>query len=569
MINPTTRTQCAAFFRRSVPDVVNVLVITAVSLSFTFGLEEVLDIGLRDESAYLWRGVRSEVYEFPPASKAPLYSTWYYVLSFLQPDRVELYYLNYKILNLLPSLLFYGFLRAGQANSLVALAAACLIVTCQGNLQTWPKVSHFALSILFAGLALASLFKKPSVIFGTVSLAALATSYVRPEYFVAFLLSTFACFTIALRAKRRRDYITPSAVVTTAVLVLIIHGFPMGGEGGRRFVAFQQHFSLNWVNWTSSELNPWSDSGQIIRDCFGDAHSATQCALRNPALVLKHILANTKSLPSSAADLFLCPSQRYGGNLWYSKLPNFYFLALLAFAMLTIGRFSFSRVRSVWRSTMHMTGATVILLTSPLVASLLIYPRDHHLLLLTAPALGLCLVLARDCCVKFQYAPVFCSLTVGAFFLFLMPVVFQATPVLFQASDELPVKTTVVFLKSLEPDQDVQLLDAEGGFHHYLDDKWHRIKVGAKNEPFHAFRERTHINAILLTDRLAKDSRFRSDSEWQQFISSPEAYDFTSIAIPGTKFRLLHKRYLFRMPGEVEFRKRASPATDQSTPSAD
>jgi len=154
---------------------------------------------------------------------------------------------------------------------------------------------------------------------------------------------------------------------------------------------------------------------------------------------------------------------------------------------------------------------------------------------------------AKECCIKSQHATVFGSLAVGAFFLFV-------TPVVFQRSEELPVRSTLTFLKSLGPNQDVQILEAEGGLHFYLAPGWHRVAEYSKKGSFDAFRERTHINAILLTERLATDSRFRSDHEWLQFLSDPDAYGFARMAIPGTEFHLLHKKGLFSMSAEVESR---------------
>ena len=78
---------------------------------YIYGLEKILDIGLYDESNYLYSGVKLFSNGFPDAESAPLYTIWYYLLSLLQPDIIELYFLNYKILTVLPPILLYILLR--------------------------------------------------------------------------------------------------------------------------------------------------------------------------------------------------------------------------------------------------------------------------------------------------------------------------------------------------------------------------------------------------------------------------------------------------------------------------
>ena len=48
---------------------------------------------------------------FPSPGAAPLYAVWYFLLSKLQSDRVELYYLNYRVLTILVPIALYLLFR--------------------------------------------------------------------------------------------------------------------------------------------------------------------------------------------------------------------------------------------------------------------------------------------------------------------------------------------------------------------------------------------------------------------------------------------------------------------------
>src|SRR5690349_8172504 len=78
-------------------DVIIIIIILLLGAMLASGLENAVDIGLYDESAYLYRGIQLLHNGLAVPAKAPLYSIWYFVLSLIQPDRIRLYYLNYKL----------------------------------------------------------------------------------------------------------------------------------------------------------------------------------------------------------------------------------------------------------------------------------------------------------------------------------------------------------------------------------------------------------------------------------------------------------------------------------------
>jgi len=531
-----------------IQNVLGILVIAIVSWNFTSGLQQVLDIGLNDESRYLWWGVTLNANGLPDAANAPLYAIWYHVLSFLRPDRIELFYLNCKILNILPALLLYAFLRAQRVRPIVSVFAACVFVVSQGNLYTWPKVSHFALCIILGGLTLASLATTSATVFAVLVPSALAASYVRPEYFIAFLIYAFAFCVVMFRQRQwnNRRYIAFSVVAAIAVLLLVKLGYPLSGESGRSFLAFQQHFSLNWVNWTQSDLNPWSDSAQIVQNCFGNAHSTIECALHDPILVAKHVLSNILLLPGKAMMLLLYPSRPYEGSIRYSRLLGTHFLFVIALAILVFGKVRLNTIKTTWPLVSSRLLGVGIFVVPPLLASILIYPRSHYLLLFMVPFFAAVMVLVRDCDAQPERGASLFILLVGLLFLF-------QTPVMSEPSGKLHVRKRIDFLGSLQVHKKVQLLEAEGGFHYYLPANWSRVAEYEKSESYTAFAEHRGVNAVIISESLYGNYRFKCDSQWHDFLSNPTNAGFTGMDIPGTPWQLLiRKELLSQEAGNAE-----------------
>ena len=83
--------------------------ICVIGFFFTRDLELWIDIGIGDEAKYLGDGVNF-LRTRPDASWGPLYSLWYYSLSLFSTDNINLYYLNYKLMTILPCIALYLFL---------------------------------------------------------------------------------------------------------------------------------------------------------------------------------------------------------------------------------------------------------------------------------------------------------------------------------------------------------------------------------------------------------------------------------------------------------------------------
>jgi hypothetical protein len=131
-------------------DLIIITTILFAGLIFSFGLAKTVDIGLYDESVYLYQGVTLSHTGFDGSQEAPLYAIWYFILSLLGPNRVNLFYLNYNLITILVPILAYGMLRRNKVSIRISFIMSLSLLVSWGNAYTVPRVSPFALIIILA-----------------------------------------------------------------------------------------------------------------------------------------------------------------------------------------------------------------------------------------------------------------------------------------------------------------------------------------------------------------------------------------------------------------------------------
>ena len=526
-----------AFLRRPLLlDAIIAVFILFTGWVFTFQIEQFLDIGLYDESIYLRRGVSLPVSGFPLAQDAPLYASWYYLLSLFQPDRVELYYLNFKAMTVLPALLWFLFLRINHIPRLVAVSVSLLFLMSSANFITWPKVSHFGIMVLFLGLILSSLLKTPIAKLSVAIVFVLLASYARPEFFLAFLgLSILAGLLVfrAFRQERLRSVRLPMFLTVMLCLALLLYlGLPMG-SGNRDMMAFGQHYSLNWVGWTGADLNPWTNWETIVQKDFGDVTSPLGAFASNPSAFLRHVYSNLHQI---VPRLHLVFFHGFPGGSQSTLAAAVLIVFIAATVLLTNRKFLVSRLQKIrenGKESLLLLGILAVLLLPSLVSVVALYPRDHYLLILVLLSISAVLVvLLRDITspqsILHNMGTILICIVVVAL---LRPI---STEVMAQKQPNLEV---IMFLKSLTITEPVRILEAEGGYGIYVGDNYTRIAEYDKESGFSSFLKKYPINVIVLSDGLRNDTRFKDDAEWVAFLDNPGSEDFVSLDVPALENR--------------------------------
>jgi hypothetical protein len=504
-------------------DVLILALVLLAGLKFTFQLENALDIGLYDESDYLYRGVKLATIGFAQADWGPLYSLWYYLLSFVQPDRVALYYLNYKLMIIVPPVLLCLLLRRYHVSLLPSLLVSWFLLVSKGHAYTWPKVSHFGVIIVLATLIVIGRTGSPLWSALLASAGALLVAYVRPEFALTFGLALLL-FGLLLawgyrKVAKRQLGMALAAYGVVFVLLVVVLGSPVMGD--RSIGAFGQHFARNWVNWTGSDLNPWTNWRTIVADQFGPAESVSEALVNNPAVFLRHLAYNVGELVRIGSTLVfptIAPADTF------SKVVAGSLLAGLVMARRIT-------IRQTFAANRWLVVVAALFVLPGLVSALLIFPRDHYLLL---PGMMAAVVLAVLMDKRTNEPSPFWRLVLPGLLLVALTPYFTS-----HLETERPNLATIRFIESLGIEEPVNLLEVEGGYHIYLGDQFSRVGEVEKDEAFDLFLTNHEVNMIVLSNSLANDVRFRDDAEWQRFLTAYADQGFALLDIPDTDRKLI------------------------------
>ena len=523
-------------------DLLLVILLLVAGFKYTYGLESVLDVYLYDESNYLNSGVMLLRDGLPNPQLdvlfAPLYSLWYFFLSLLQPDRIELYYLNYKVITILLPVLLYCVMRRYNVKIIPSATISFLFLISRANLMVWPKVSHFTLLVILTTLLLTTYTKKSSTIsLAIVCVGTLLGAYARPELFIAFLFLLFALFgfTICRRSYQQTGRIALflGILLISGLLVKWV-GVPIAG--GRSLVAFGQHFSHNWVEWTGEEdLNPWTNWEEITYQNFGNIQNIKDALLNNPILLLKHISTNITNTPGAISILLFDHANIIIPDRHKNYLESYMILGLFAiYLIVTIKRWLPQlHERIIENHILFVALACYAAIT--LISIAIIFPREHYLIL---PIILLVICTAILCLGQNNEKEDnlgWPTLIFGLLFVFLTP----HFSFYLGTATHTPNVETIHFIEELKIEEDVKMLEAEGGFDIYLPDNYQRIAEYTKKTDYHTFQCQNNINMVVLTKRLENYARLKDDEEWKYFLLNYLKEGYTKLEIPKTDRQLI------------------------------
>lgn len=553
-------------------DLVYVLFLAIASIRVTNALAAIRDILPFDESLYLYHGVKLP--EFGPPSvqerliSSPLYSIWYYILSLFESDTLRLYYLNYKVIVTSATMLLYFYMRRLKVAPLIAAVVSFIfLISANNGLRTPVWVVHFVLVVVLFFLILSTFIRSREWRYAVAGCGILLAMFVRPEYAVsfAFFSIVFSVFLIRRvlieRAPKAPALASFLSLLLVAIFVFCILGSPVSNR--RSMFAFAQHFAIRYVAWNDIAAEPWTHCWQIASAVFGDAQTVMECAFNNPAMFFKSIIYNTWDY---------IPNFMHGSvmRLHYFLRPFPYFIIkfLQLILFLTSAIFLFKKrphLRNIsgLAVSRELYLAAGILSLPGLAVGLIIYPRHYYLIVQQAM---LAIVLSylvshviariRPHRIRSVRVSLAAALCIGPLFVFLVPDIVTQRHIRHKEKSAqegtdytlLQMRATVEFLRSLEIDKDVVLLELDGGYKFYLGDNytWVGTWVGQrdKKEPFYDFLATYDVNMIVVGYRLLISAGYADDKQMQEFLKQPEKSGFRRIEVPKTEKYLLVKEGL-------------------------
>lgn len=523
-------------------DALIIILICVIGSVYTHQIPQIVDIGLYDESSYLSYGLHIFT-TFPGAEAGPLYAFWYKFLLLFEKSPIKLYYLNYRIMLIAPSIGLFYVLRSLSVNRIYSIALAFWFLTMPSNFYIWPKVSHFALTLIFLGLGMLSLLKKRISKSALLIVIFLLVSYVRPEYFITYLLFLFTFIFLEAQNIFKYKIYNPrliSIILLCSTLIIYKYGIPIT-SGDRSMLAFGQHYSLNLSKNNPKLINPWTNWEEIIKNDFGNVNTVFSAAIQNPQAFFSHVLVNIKQSCLHFCSTFLQTFPRSSsGNLQLSQvLLNI--LGVLFFSLSIFLYSSRSLILNQEKNFLKISFlkyhgdkiyALLLILVPCIISSLIIFPRDHYLMLGGTVSLAMLVGIFLNNTSNIdlnsrEIILLFCAFSL----LIIRPI---SIPV---QLDSQPNLKTIEFLKSQKFNSQVNILEAEGGINIYLGDNFKRIAEYDKKDPWPVFLNDNKINLILISNRLDLDSRFSGDEYWKIFINNPEKFGFRTLKIPSLQDR--------------------------------
>jgi hypothetical protein len=518
---------------------IGVLLLAIIGFLMTFGLEKTMDIFFLDETAYLVRGTK--MFDKIPKRWGPLYCTWYKGLSLIEGNLIQLFYLNFKLMAVLPVLLFFLVLRKFSASTVFSFfLSACFLISSY-NLPVDPKVSFFCVMIILATLWFSATAKQPFYKWLSFLSGTLLLSFARPEFYMAFLLILIGgvIYFSWNRAKlTKQGMFTFGAFIVIAFVLHAGLGNPLMvklGGNNRSLIAFGEHFAYNFAQWNHSELYAWLAWEETVQAQFGPIHSVTDAIQSNFAMFWKHITFNLVNFFTA-----------FFGLLVHMIIP----LGIGVVATYIVGAalsIYFIYYLISQRKKVPIELWYLLLLAIPtLISCVLVYPRNHYLVLLV-PVVGLLFVSAFNFIKDDDRITIPVILIIGVCFIFLGPNADDFK--FFEIRKEEGVLNNIRAIEMLEQVKSadsIKVLSNEGDFSAFV--KADLVWVSAidkRRDSFDAFLKTNNPDVIYITETMLKNPYYFEDENWQTFLVDFEDFEYVKVPLaPEMKEYFLVKNNL-------------------------
>ena len=502
--------------------IVGVIFICFLGFIFTKDIELWIDIGIGDEAKYLGDGVNFFTIKADP-SWGPLYSLWYYFLSFFSTDNINLYYLSYKLMTILPCIALYLFLLKMKVTPTLSFYFSFALLISMINLPTWPKVSHFCLAIIFIGLILVHSIKEKNVRLLAAFIISLIITYIRPE----FIFSSILLFGIIIKRVVKNDFGMKRfmmAILTTIIFIFLM-GIPY--SPGRNLTAFGQayHKYLDMSDRINDDgAKDWTE---ILSENFGNPETITDVVINNSDKFIKHIGINLSKLPLLYLNSIetLLPNKIFPISRLIKLLIVLLIISSIFFLLLfnKMGKYR-DIIFNGFSEKKDLLIFSIIFSLPPLASMILYYPRSHYILLLL-PLIYL-VVGQMIMPIKFnnhiKNIISFCFLILVSF-LFIPQLSSVYTKSIFNNL------IAVQHINNLNISERINLLENKGGLNVYLPSNYKWIRLESKEGNFDDFVDKRKIDMIYYSSSLNNSVQLKRDSTWFEFLNNPDTFGFKKL----------------------------------------
>lgn len=355
------------------------LIILLAGIKQVYGVQHYLDITFFDETEYLYRGLLLP--DKPYNDWSPAYNIWYYLLSFIQHNPVDLFYLNYIIIQSAVPLLLFIFLVRYKINPSLAFLLSLSYSLHPIVYSCFTLVGHFCLMIILTGFILLSLAKSDE----SKLIISLTTAYIcifiRVEFLIIFLaIAALWCYFILLKRKFSLHIGYLIFVVIAVGIYVWFDGLSFKWKGmDRSYGAFMQYFYQNYVFWNKQSLT--LDEFNNLK-LFGNSKTMAECLFYNPGLFIKHVLTNMFSYLINIFKyfedlLFPPPVFHYLGKIKHVL----FFVTFVFLSFKTYKRFSLAGAVSLFRDNRIISLIAAIFFLWSFFSLFIVYPNKHYIII--------------------------------------------------------------------------------------------------------------------------------------------------------------------------------------------
>jgi len=517
------------------------LFLLLLGLKVTHGLSHYMDLLLWDEANYMKAG--SHFLKHINKEWGPAYASWYQVGFVFIRDFLRLYIFNQAVLAVLVPVLFYLVLLRARVNTVMAIFLSAGWLFASFNLPMWPKVSHFCILVILAGILIAACYKEAFMQWLWVSFGFMLAAFARPEIYMSFpviLAIAIAAYVLTKPSLSRR---TKGAIFFIAIITLFFHfkiGVPIL-NGSRSGMAFGQHFAYNIILQKNLPYDFWIVWPDIYKEYFGQATGFFGALSANKKAVMEHLLQNFNRY----TDILLHrPAEAVFPSLVWGMPPGMQqllLIALLIYGYIFVRR----RVASPIPPEARKLAVIFFLLALPsFLASFIVFPREHYFLL-QLPFLLWMVAMPFVQVTNILFRPVAGN--------FLMPVlvivlaIFSPTAKKFEYfhlwhfTEGTPNSDAYRLIQPLKGTKRLVIMENEGGLAKLVKGaQWVRGFEKTIDQGFYDFMADKDPDIIYVTPALSRDLRYSLDGQWMVFSQSPYSFGYTKVALPpSTNYYLL------------------------------
>ncbi len=515
--------------------VVFILILLLCGIKWAWHLQDSMDITFGDEAQYLRYG--TDLFHTIKKDWGPSYNLWYKFLSFFRSDYISLFYLNYQVTAILAGLLLLIFLvRYGVSWTISVWMSFCFMLS-STVIDTWPRVSHFSIILLLTFLIF---IKNVSSVAKKMILLCIAfyfAAYARPELFSSFVL--ISVVTIYFLFRERADYKQWLPLLAVAVIIIgvyfSIYQFPADSYKGinRTYIAFSQHYAINYVMEHQSNFNPISEWIPFAKKTFGSCADFGCILKTHTDLVIHNTIINIKKYFLTLLQFIvsvLFPVKIIGKKIILQGVLLFFVACTLAVAI-------YAPYRKQFIAYLRQHALLILILflfgLPSMGASVLIFPRQHYLLMHAILIIFLIGLMLSSINIFKIVQPIF-------LLLIFIPILIKSPTAkkytYYQGDVDSKNKCNrhlVEFLSKNNNKQPHTVFSNHLSLSMLLPNNYADFNTEYEFKPGMSFRQladEKHIDYVLVRNILLQDKQLNADTTWTDFIQKPDTYGFKKVS---------------------------------------